>query len=75
MVAAADSAGVGLANEIADAEGTLLVDVETDDAEVLGLNELFEQGCCGLIHLEHGILLQLRPLDQDVETQEVQAHP
>lgn len=75
LITSADSTGIGLADEVADAERALLVDIESDDAEVLGLNELLEEGSSGLRHLEHGVPLQLRPLGQYVETQHVQTRP
>jgi hypothetical protein len=71
LITSADSTRIGLADEVADTEGALLVDIEADDAEVLGLDELVEQGSCRLSHLQHWVCLKLWPLGEEVETQQV----
>lgn len=48
-----------------------MVDVESDDAEVFGLDKVFEKGGCCEVHVLHGISVDESRMYEEVVTDEV----
>jgi hypothetical protein len=74
LVAPAHRAAVGLADPLEQPQRTRLVDVQPDEAEVLGLHQRLQQRRGSHVHLVHGVALVEGRLHEQVVARQVGRH-